>query len=407
MHPLLRLAVGGALSLLATRAPCGEAAVRLHADLEQGLRHGLPSLSAAIATRQGVIWSTAVGLADLTTGSRAHPAYLYGIGSITKTFVACVIEQLADEGRLDLDTPLVSVLGAATLEHIPNAPDATVRQLLDHTSGIPSWEFDPVWIRHGRGSELEPGRIWGKAETLDYLRQGRDLPSHAPGQGYTYSNSNYTLLGLVIEKVTGADAVAEIHRRILGPAMLADIRFEGFEPIDARRVPARYHFVSADFIRDAGLSPAFRRVTPRLADVSASNLSTEWTAGAVLATAHDLALFARDLRDGAIVSAAALTRMQAFRPTDDPEEDMGQGLALDRYGRERLIGYTGNVLGFGAAMGWVPDEDVVIVVMTNAGSMHSGQSAYWPERFLKDTAFIHDARALARELAPRAATSRP
>ncbi len=407
MHLLGRLAVGGALALLARGAPCGEAAGRLQADLEQGLGHGLPSLSAAVATRQGVIWSTAVGAADLTTGARAHPAYLYGIGSITKTFVACVVEQLADEGRLDLDAPLVSVLGAASLDHIPNAQDATIRQLLDHTSGIPSWEFDPVWIRRGRGSELEPGRIWGKGETLDYLRQGRDPAAHAAGKGYTYSNSNYTLLGLVIEKVTGAEAVAEIHRRILEPMRLGDIRFEGFEAVDVRRVPARYHFVSPDFIRIAGLSPAFRRVTPRLADVSASNLSTEWTAGAVLATAHDLALFARDLRDGAIVGAAALKRMQSFKPTDDPEEDMGQGLALDRYGDETLIGYTGNVLGFGAAMGWAPDEDVVIVVMTNAGSMHSGESAYWPERFLKDTAFIRDARALARELAPRPATSRP
>jgi len=146
---------------------------------------------------------------------------------------------------------------------------------------------------------------------------------------------------------------------------------------------------------------SFRRIDRRLIDVSRSNLSTEWTAGAVLATATDMALFARALRDGLIVAPSGLKRMESFKPTDDKDEDMGQGLALDRYGQERLIGYTGNVLGFGAAVGWVPDEDVVIALMTNVGAMHAGDSAYYPEKLLKDTRIIAAARALARELAPR------
>ncbi|MBS0373725.1 MAG: beta-lactamase family protein [Proteobacteria bacterium] len=375
---------------------------RLLAELERGRARGLPSLSVAIATRQGVIWSAAVGEADLVTHSRAHPGYLYGIGSITKVFVACVIEQLVDEGRLALDAPVTALLDAATLDGIPNADRATLRQLLDYTSGIPSWEFDPLWIRRGRGSELDPTRVWGKAETLDYLRAGRDHATHAPGAGYTYSNTNYTLLGLVIERLTGQDAASEIRRRVLDPHGLTDIRLEGFEPVDASRLPSRYHFGTAEFVRDAGLSPGFRRVSGALIDVSHSNLSTEWTAGAMVATAHDLALFARELRDGRIVSAAALARMESFRPSDDPDEDMGQGLALDRYGRERLIGYGGNVLGFGAVVGWVPDEDVVIAVATNVGAMHSGERAYYPEKLLRETRVIEFARALARELAPRA-----
>jgi hypothetical protein len=67
----------------------------------------------------------------------------------------------------------------------------------------------------------------------------------------------------------------------------------------------------------------------------------------------------------------------------------------------RLIGYTGNVLGFGAAVGWLPDEDVVIALMTNVGAMHAGDSAYYPEKLLKTTAVLAAARALARELRPR------
>jgi len=375
----------------------------LRAELAKGLAKGMPSISIAIATRQGVIWSGAVGYADLSSRSRAHPGYLYGIGSITKMFVACVAEQLIDEGKLGLDARVRDLLGDDVVRNIPNADRATVRQLLDHTSGIPSWEFDPEWIRHGRGAAMDIDHVWGKTEALDYLRSGRDKPSNEPGAGYGYSNSNYTLLGLIIEKVTGHEAVAEVHERVLQPRGLTDVRFEGFEPIDAVRLPSRYHFGTADFLRDAGLHPTFQRVNAQLIDVSRSNLSTEWTAGAVVATARDLALFARDLRDGHVVSRAALMRMESFSPTDDKDEDMGQGLALDRYGKERLIGYTGNVLGFGAAVGWVPDDDVVIALMTNVGAMHAGESAYYPEKLLKETAVISAARDLARELAPQSA----
>ena len=383
----------------AVRATNAENALR--AELAQGLARGMPSISVAIATRQGVIWSDAVGYADLPSRSLAHTGYLYGIGSITKMFVACVIEQLVDEGRLSLDATGAELLGSETVAGIPNAARATVRQLLDHTSGVPSWEFDSEWIRHGRGSAMDVAHIWGKTEALDYLKSGRDKASNEPGLGYGYSNSNYTLLGLIIEKVTGHEAVFEIHERLLSPRGLTDIRFEGFEPVDAARVPSRYHFATADFVRDAGLHPSFRRVGRQLIDVSRSNLSTEWTAGAILATARDLALFVRDLRDGQVVGAAALRRMESFKATDDRDEDMGQGLALDRYGREQLIGYTGNVLGFGAAVGWVPGEDVVVALLTNVGAMHAGDTAYYPEKLLKSSRVIEAARAVARERASK------
>lgn len=391
----------GWLMLCTLPAWAEDAAGILRQELEKGLARGMPSISVAVATRQGVIWSGAVGYADLPSRSRAHPGYLYGAGSITKMFVACVIEQLVDEGRLSLEATGQELLGVEAVSGIPNADRATVRQLLNHTSGVPSWEFDPQWIRHGRGAEMDVSHIWGKTEALNYLKSGRDKPTNEPGLGYGYSNSNYTLLGLIIERVTGHDAVLEIHHRILDPLGLTDIRFEGFEPIDKARLPSRYHFATPEFIRDAGLHTSFRRVSRQLIDVSQSNLSTEWTAGAVVATARDLALFVGALRDGRVVGAAGLARMAAFKATDDQDEDMGEGLALDRYGGERLIGYTGNVLGFGAAVGWVPADDVVLAVMTNVGAMHAGDSAYYPEKLLKDTRLISAARALAHELAPK------
>lgn len=403
--PLL-LVVGCLASALPSTARADPERV-LRAELAKGLAKGMPGISVAIATRQGVVWTGAVGYADLTTRSRAHPGYMYGIGSITKLFVACVVEQLVDEGRLNLEATGREILGDAVVAGIPNADRATVRQFLDHTSGVPSWEFDRDWIRTGRGAGMDLNHRWAKAETLDFLRSGRDPATNEPGRGYGYSNSNYTLLGLIIEKVTGHEAVSEIHARVLAPLGLTDVHFEGFEPIDPARLPSRYHYGTAEFLRDAGLHASFRRVSPLLLDVSRSNLATEWTAGAIVATASDLARVALALRDGLIVSPAALQRMQSFKPTDDKDEDMGQGLALDRYGSQTLIGHSGNVLGFSAVVGWVPDDDVVIALETNVGAMHSGESAYYLEKLLKESRVIEAARALAHELAPRRLATQP
>ena len=371
------------------------------AVLEEALRHDMPSISAAIATRQGVIWTGAVGFANLETGSRANAAYIYGIGSITKTFVACVVQELVDEGRLSLDATPKDLLGPEAIHGIPNADTATVRELLNHTSGIPTWEFDADWIRRGRGSELLIERYWRKDETLDYLREGRQPATNAPGAGYAYSNSNYTILGLIIEKVTGHDALREIRERILTPLGLTSVRLEGFEPIDLRRVPARYHLNTESFRRDAGLHTSFRVVTPMLIDVSASNLSTEWMAGGLLTTARDLAEFTRALRDGEVVSPAAMNRMLTFTAADEPGEESGQGLFREPLENGSLIGFDGGVLGFGAVMGWLEGEDLVVVIQTNVGTMHSGDAAYYPLKLVKTAAFVTAARRLARELSPQ------
>ena len=365
------------------------------------MREHVPGITVALATRQGVIWTGSVGYANLETRARAHEGYLYGIGSITKVFVACVVQQLIDEGRLDHDATAVSVLGPGPLAGIPNGDRVTIRQLLSHTSGVPSWEFDADWIRRGRGAELRVDRPWRKEETLDYIRGDRHPATNEPGLGYAYSNSNYTILGLVVEKVTGHDLVQELDARLFAPQRLADIHLEGFEPIDAARLPARYHYDTPQFRRDAGLHASYRHVAPGLVDVSGSNLSTEWAAGGLVASAPDLARFTLALRDGRIVGPRAFARMTTFRPAEDPGEEAGEGLFREPLDGASLLGYDGGVLGFGAVMGWLEHEDLVIVVMTNVGSMHSGDAAFFPLRLVRSKGFVRAVRAVAVELAPR------
>lgn len=348
--------------------PTESVAMELQTLLDEAVARGVPGISAAIADSSGVIWTGVAGQADVLAGTPIQPEMLFGIGSITKTFAAVVLLQLADEGRLDLTATAASILGPA-VAGIPNADRASIAQLMNHTSGVPSWEDDPVWIREGRGNRLDPARIWGRTETLPYITGHQ--PLFEPGSKYSYSNTNYTLIGMIIERVTGNDPVAEIHRRILDPLGLADIRLEGFEPVPSERVPHRYHWATPTFRRDAGINAAFSEPRPDLIDATGSNLSVEWTAGGMIATARDLARYGAALRDGKLLSPASMQVLTQWRRIGDNAE-VGHNLVRRTYpSGVALIGHDGDVLGFTGSLYWIEGSDVVVAVVANVGSMHS------------------------------------
>jgi D-serine dehydratase len=360
-------------------------AIHLQALLADAVSVGIPGTSAAVATRDGVVWTGTSGAANVRTGESVRADMLFGIGSITKTFLAVVTLQLVEERRLRLDDSAASVLGDVAVG-TANAEHATIAELLNHTSGVPSWEDDPIWIRDGRGASLDVNRMWGKSDTLAYIKG--HLPSTAPGEIYSYSNTNYTLLGLLIEKVTDAGAVGEIRKRILEPLGLKDIYLEGFEPIPQDRLSHRYHWATPDFRRDAGVNTAFTEVRPGLIDVSGSNLSVEWTAGGMVATARDLALYGAALRDGKLLSPQSMQFLTQWFPAGKTMQ-VGHGVFREEHpGGFALIGHNGAVLGFSATLYWVERADVVVAAMCNVGATHSGDGPKGLNSVVKSREFL-------------------
>ncbi|MFT5141801.1 MAG: D-alanyl-D-alanine carboxypeptidase [Rhodothermales bacterium] len=376
----------------------------LQALLDAGIEKGIPGLSAVVATSEGVVWSGVSGMANLQTGAPVRPDMLFGIGSITKTFVAVVVLQLVEEGLLDVSATSADVLGAA-VDGIPNADQATIGELLNHTGGVPSWEDDPIWIREGRGADLKPDHIWGKAETLPYIHGHEPLAGH--GEAYSYANTNYTLLGLIIEKVTGNEAVDEIHRRILDPLELTNIRLEGFEDVPSEQLPQRYHWATPDFAESAGVNAAFSEVRPGLVDASASNLSVEWTAGGMVASARDLALYAVALRDGRLLKPESMEFLTDWFPIDDRTK-VGHNVFRNEYPDGlAVIGHSGAVLGFTGSLFWLEEGDVVVAVVSNVGTMHSGRNPGSAGSVARAREFIDAAIRLAAEQNLVAPESRP
>ncbi|RPG30228.1 MAG: class A beta-lactamase-related serine hydrolase [Muricauda sp. TMED12] len=372
---ILALALWGGTALKAQAVPGSQETDSLfNKVLINGQSMGIPGISVAIGKGDSIYWSGTIGYADLKARTPIALDSKFGIGSITKTFVAVTALQLAKEGKLDLEKVPSDYLDTTMLPNIANLDQAPIRTLLNHQSGIPTFEFDQAWIRQGRGVSVRPEHLWGKAETLDYIDGQAAL--FAPGEAYEYSNTNYTLLGLIIEKITDNELHEEIRNRILKPLDLGKTFLESFEQVPGGYV-ANYHYATPEYLKVAGHSPYFPYANPYLIETSRSNLSTEWAAGGLVSTSHDLVKWAQALNTGDFLDKEIKEQYFTYHPPGgvaNPNFQYAQGIyrIFPYYRGHAVLGHSGGVLGFSAMMFWIEDTDIIVVSLVNVGNMHSG-----------------------------------
>lgn len=247
----------------------------------------------------------------------------FRIGSITKTFVATAILQLVDEGRVNLDEPVETYLPGV----VPNGGAITVRQVLNHTSGLYDYMKQPGWsTNRWRGDERFT--TYSPDELLDTAFQ--HPPYFPPGADFRYSNTNYVVAGKLVEAVTGRPYSTVIEHRILRPLGLTGTSFPGSEP--SLPEPA----VHATAALGHG----------RHADVTDQNVSLDWAAGEMISTTRDLQVFLDALLGGDLISQESLAQMRTTVPMG-----MGfhYGLGLERFDLPcggRLWGHGGQLLGY-------------------------------------------------------------
>ena len=359
----------------------------LNEALVNGIVMGIPGLSVAIGKGDSIIWTGTAGYSDLEGRVPVMSADRFGIGSITKTFVAVVILQLVEEGKLDLDRVPADYLDQELVLAVSNTDRASLRTLLNHQSGIPTWEFQPEWIRKGRGKEMDLEHIWGKTETLEYVTADKIRADYEPGARYSYSNTNYTILGLIIEAVTGNDVMSEIRKRIFEPLGIDDTYLESFEEVTGGYVN-HYHYATPQFEKTAGVHKDFPVVRPYLVESTAGNLSPEWVAGGMVSTAGDLVRWARALRDGELLGDEMhkehFTWYEPAEGGDTPTKYMQGIYRMEDYINDMDVsGHSGGTLGFTAMMFWIEDTDIIVVSLANVGGMHSGLSQSPPGLFYR------------------------
>ncbi|NLU66400.1 serine hydrolase domain-containing protein [Streptomyces sp. HNM0574] len=264
----------------------------------------------------GGVWNGASGVADRETRRPRLPDDRFRIGSLTKPFLAVVLLQLEAERVLDLDAPVESVLpGVLERTEDGGAPPVTLRQLLQHTSGVPDFVEDPEF-QHAYFSREFLRNRFDSHRPSDLVRTATRLPADFPaGTDWEYSNTNYVLAGMVVEEVTGRPYAEEIERRVLRPLRL-----------DGTSLPGNSPRVRGDHGRSySTLFAPGRR--PAVHDVTALDPSLAGASGEMISTTDDLVRFVRALMTGELLPPEQLAEMKRTVPADDGSR---YGLGLTR-----------------------------------------------------------------------------
>lgn len=312
----------------------------------------LPGVQATVIFADGSTWTGAVGMADVAAGRPVDPETPFAAASVTKTFTAALVLRYVDQGLVRLDDPL-----ARWLPEWPNARKITIRMLLSHTSGIPDFFRNP---RFDVALNKAKKRTWTTAEVLEgYVPKGAVFP---PGKGWSYSNTNYLLLGLVAAEVGGAPWEELVRRELIEPLGLASTYVQAIdEPFTA---PALAYRIIAGF---RGPTPQARTdgstVVPFRSVVTAAG-----SAGAIASTSEDLARWARALYGGSTVLSAAtrremLTFVKAY--AYGLGTSYGLGVSRVKFDGHAAYGHTGALVGTRAAIRYFPKEKVTVAVLFN------------------------------------------
>ncbi|MFF0826354.1 serine hydrolase domain-containing protein [Brevibacillus sp. NPDC003359] len=289
------------------------------------LQLGIPGILAK-TSEDGKTWGYAAGVANLSTKKPMETDFRFRIGSVTKTFTATVVLQLAGENQLNLDDSIEKWLPGVVQGNGYDGNQITIRQILNHTSGIAEY-------LRSKDADMMNTKQTYTAEEL--VKIGLSLPpDFAPGQGWSYSDTGYVLMGILIEKVTGNSYAEEIENRIIEPLELSNT----FLPGNSSVIPGTNH--ARGYVQPDGAS--------ELKDVTYYNPSIASSAGDMISTADDLNKFFSYLLSGKLLKEQQLKQMLTTVPTGSAEIS-GYGLGIYETKLPNGVsiwGHTGSIPGF-------------------------------------------------------------
>ncbi len=297
-----------------------------------------PGMAAVLVDRGRITEMASAGRRNDAGDAPIERHTVFELGSITKVFTALLIFRLRHRGLLDVDAPI-----GRYVDDLPAAwQPIALSRLLSHTSGIPNY------LNEGNFLKLMPV----DSPPRDLLAMVAQAPlDFAPGTRHAYSNTNYILLGLAIEQVTGADYWQFLHDEILGPL---DMRTAGPRHAGDRRIIAQGHLYQDGHWLDPPITAP----------------GSAWAAGGLLASIGDMARFAVGLDQGKLLSDALLRQMWRDTPlADGATAGWGAGWELADGGQ--VVGHGGGTAGFTGYLRHVPAlRRTVVVLINRAGDIN-------------------------------------
>ena len=311
-----------------------------------------PGATLGVVLADGESFGLAVGYSDRDAKSAMKSNDRMPAGSVGKTFAAAAALQLVKEGKIGLDDKIEKYLGKEVwFARLPNAKDITIRQLMNHTSGLVRYEFKDEFTKY---LTEHPMKVWTPEERLAYLFD--EKPAFEPGKGWDYSDTNYIVLGMIIERVTGKRFYDEAHRRLIKPLKLSDtIPQEG--PI-MKGVIQGYAGAGNPFGgKDAMIENGKFVINPQL----------EWTGGGYASTSRDLARWAKMMYEGKAYDASLLPQVLdgVAAPMLGRETKYGLGVIIRKTQMGTSYGHSGFFPGYLTDMMYFPDKKIALAIQVN------------------------------------------
>lgn len=314
-----------------------------------------PGATAAIILPDGEELTLAVGWASREEEESMLPGHRLFSGSVGKTYVTAALHHLRDHSELDFDQRAADFFDLegedAWFSELPNARSFTLRQLLRHQSGLPRYVFRSEFWEEALGN---PDRVWEPEELLGFLRG--ESPLFPVGKGWAYSDTNYIVLGMVLERVSGTSFYEYVDRHFLEPLELGDTI-----PSNSRTLPG----VAQGYVVGArGMGVPERSFED---GKMVFNPQFEWCGGGYVNTSLDLARWARVLYRGEAYDGDYLASMLDTVPSEALGEGRHYGLGVIRSETRLgdLLGHDGFFPGYLTSMGYFPELDVAVAIQMN------------------------------------------
>lgn len=342
---------------------CPRVQALIDAAARRTMEQGSPGMAVGVSHAGRTVFARGYGFANIEHRATLTPDSPFLLASVTKQFTAAAILLLARDGRLRLEDKL-----SRFVPELPQAANVTIRQLLLQTSGVPDYAEDPA----GSATKSVPR---GLAEMIAWITRLQPAQVFAPGTGWRYSNSNYVLLGAVIERASGSTLADFFAKRLFAPAGLVATAWDDPRDVVAGRVQgygksraAASGYANADWI-----SP-----------------TVPGAAGGLRTTINDLLRWSDALHGGRVLDASSLRLMTEVGRLNDgrstkvgmPAEwqrgmnaDYGMGVFITPLKQGRRIWHGGDVDGFSTWLAHYPDRRITIALMVNSHSVDMDRDA--------------------------------
>lgn len=318
--------------------------------MEDMINSGVPGVMMSVHDPENGIWSGASGKADLASNVKLSPCNITRVGSTVKTFTAVTILLLQEEGKLDIDDKISNYLTAEYLRGLANAPELTIRQLLQHSSGLYNY-ISNLHFQTASLNDLE--KVWRPEELLSYARERTH--DFEPGSDVEYSNTNYILLGEIIEAVEGKPFYQVFEEKIFLPLNLSRTRFAAEDPVPENIIRGYIDLYSNLNLVNSTYYSGWDYYT---AD------------GGLISNANDLNIFLNALFNGNILTEKSMKAMLEWQEPKDQDEEGFEtffGLGIFRISTDHGPAYlhSGDAIGYFASMVYFPEQDVIITWAVN------------------------------------------